>query len=101
LNLPGAEEAEAHKNLLSAQMEIEAVSQEWTNNGERFPATLVVLTNYPHHYGLREELDPLGYQSIIAIADPAHRFVHPDTQGQIVAAMSAYSNLPRSWDDFD
>jgi hypothetical protein len=62
---------------------------------------VVVVTNYAHHYGEPDEPDPGGYQTVIEVRDPAHPFTHPATTRQIIDALSAYGNLPRSWEDFD
>jgi hypothetical protein len=102
LNLPPAEDAQqAQKKLDAAHAEVELVSQEYTQNGEKFPATLVVITNYPDHYGDPSQPAPDHYQCVVKVREPEHPFSHPETQGQIVKALNAYGNLPRSWEDFN
>jgi len=102
LNLPpAATRREAEAKLKLAQAEIETVTQEYSQNNEPFPATLVVVTNYSHHYGEPDKPDPRWYQSVIQVRNPAHTFTHPDTTTQIIKALDAYGNMPKSWDVFD
>jgi hypothetical protein len=102
MNLPPAADKQAAENkFVLARAEIEAVSLEYSQNGERFPATLVVVTNYSHHYGDPNAEDPRWYQAVIQISEPEHPFTHAETLGHIVDALNAYGNLPKAWSDFD
>jgi hypothetical protein len=54
LNLPPpSDDAQAQENLNRAQQEVELITQEYTQIGEKFPATLVILTNYPSIWAAR------------------------------------------------
>jgi hypothetical protein len=97
---PTADDAQERERRARVEAEVEAVVMEYLNNSEPFPATLVMLTNYAHHYGLPNAPDPGGDHGLIEPARVAHPFVHVSTEKQLIAAMDAYGNLPNSWDDF-
>src|ERR1700722_16983213 len=102
LNLPPTEDHEVRRqHMESAAQEVQVLCADYASRGEKFPATLVILTNYPHHYGGVNELDPVCDQSIMVIAEPAHPFASPTTLLEIRAGLESYGNLPRSWEDFD
>jgi hypothetical protein len=102
LNLPPAvDAATARRTLDAAHGEVEAQSWERARNDRPFPATMVIITNYAHHYGDPNEPDPNFYQSAVRIGRPAHPFTKPETADQIVAALQAYGNLPQKWEDLD
>ena len=60
LNLPPSDAATGEKNLERATQEIEGLKQSFHRRSEKFPATLVILTNYPHHYGSADVLDVIN-----------------------------------------
>jgi hypothetical protein len=102
LNLPPTQSAEeTQARFKAAQTEIDHLTQEYANNDEAFPITVVVLTNYPHHYGLPDAKDPPTDQVVIAPYRAEHPFAHQDTTDRLIAALDAYGYLPQSWDDFD
>jgi hypothetical protein len=100
LNLAPSDAATGDKNLESATKEIEGLMRSYHTRGVKFPATRVILTNYPHHYGSSDVLDAID-NCVIQVAEPAHPFVSIDSYKRIVKALDAYGNLPRSWEDFD
>ena len=102
VNMPPSEDIQLRRqNMRSAAKEVQALCAEYASRREKFPGTLVILTNHPHHYGGVNELDPLCDQSVMVIVDPAHPFASKTTLQEIMAALDSYGNLPRSWDDFD
>jgi hypothetical protein len=102
LNLPPAvDEATINQRFDAARAEVELVWREFVQNGEAFPIAMVILTNYSHHYGDPSELDPRWHHCIVNIPQAAHPFTHADTREQIIAALLAYGNLPRGWDELD
>jgi hypothetical protein len=101
LNMPPADAIKTRDRTESACKEIELIATEYKNNDEPFPATQIVLTNYPHHYGDVLGRDPPTDYVGVGVTNPAYPFAHPDTHKLIRQALDQYGNLPQSWDDFD
>jgi len=102
LNLPPtSDEASAARIIDTAHAEVEAQSKERERNGRPFPATMVIITNYAHHYGDPHQPDPESLQCVIKMGQPAHAFTRSETVDQILEALASYGNLPRGWEDFE
>jgi hypothetical protein len=100
LNLPPSDAQTGKKILESATREVRGLSMAYRKRGQKFPATMVLLTNHPHHYGSLDELDAADH-AVIRITDAAHPFVGVGVSKQVLKGLESYGNLPQSWDDFD
>ena len=98
---PSLDEAVTQRRWDAAHEEIELIESEYRSNNEPFPANLVVVTNYPHHYGGPLDTDTPTDYVVIGVRRPAFPFLNPETTAEIGAALDQYGNLPLEWSDLD
>jgi hypothetical protein len=102
VNLPPASDrAEGDRKLASARREVDELMREFTMNDEKPPVNLIVLTNYPDHYGRSDAPAPAGYQDIIDVPNPEFPFRSGDTTERVSKALGMYGNMPFSWEEFE
>lgn len=84
-----------------AVADLEGVEFEYQQAGEPCPANLIVLTNYPHHYGSSDQPDPRRDTFITTYHAPLHPFANLATAQAIMHGLSTYGPIPTRWEDFD